>query len=250
MHSQTCDREAQRLLPLPTSPRNSNTIFRAPELEEILRAECRDRGEEPPANSNLALQLIERFRRAAKHLQELRRACRTGPDRDDRHLLLREYAQTYRVINGILQYGSSFEKAYREYIHSRREYRHFCLARAEVQRIETGHFDGQSLPCVAREGRLERRASVDADRTDCAARPPLAVAQATDVPTVLKAMRTIHGDGTPEFQMALREFGKANRAEGIGTSHEFGERLARLRLNIQRQWENPMVRYFWDKRQL
>lgn len=262
----------ERLLPLHISKIEGQTngilergqlrqeaLNRAPNLEEILKAKIiasnKEKGVEPvepPEGLNLSLIAIEEFQRYAREAQDLRRVARGAQDPVEKAYASLLYGEKKKKVDEYVALGLPFEKAYREYIKSRNDYIHFNTILGEIDKLEeflTKPVFSSHLP-EDKRNELDERAHARLE----------AVVRNTDISTLLDhgqeieimldALKLIYPEDSAEYQETKRKLLTVETRELPKSKKEVMDELEKQRQRAQELWEDPMVRRFWQMKNL
>lgn len=188
---------------------------------------------------------VEDFQQAVQEATDLRRTVRSAEDPKEKELALKAFTNKKAEAEKFLQYGPSFEKAYREYIRVRQEYRAFNKSLSEVTRLE-GLLSEPSFKSLAED------APKDAELDDKAKARVELVMQETDKSqataeenaAMLECLKLVYGEGNKEYN-ALKKYLESEKKEPAPqTKGELEKELGQAKQHVQELWANPMVRYF------
>jgi len=227
-------------------------IAKSPNLDELLEADLTKRGIEIPQNMNLSLAAIEEFQRYAREAQDLRRVVRSARDPMDKTAAAILFNHKKRKMDEYLspEYAPSFEKSYREYMQSRNDFTRFLGHLDQSTKLENmlGEPAFASLPDDApldprAFGRLEmvmRETSVAGVQE-----------KQKGMAETLDSLRSIYAEGSPEFEAMKKDLLETQATGALPKNKkEIKELLDKTRKDAAEAWEDPMVRYFWQKREL
>lgn len=190
---------------------HARRLLEASELEGILVAQLKERGIEPPENRNLSLLAVEEFQRYVYEAQDLRRVVQFASDSGEQALASALFVDRKAKVDEYLALGLPFEKAYREYIKARLEYIKFSSTLDQIM----AHENALVQPSFASVPFLSQRAHA--------------------------RIETLMGE---------MDASGLSLQEGQRTKKDITNELGRLNQRVQELWEDPMVRYFWQKQDL
>lgn len=224
----------------------------APDLEGILQAQLKERNEEAPKNINLSLKAIEGFQRCVREAQDLRKVARSAQDPVEKAYASLLYGEQKKIVDVYLAWGLPFEKAYREYIRARNNFIHFDITLQHISKLEDflnrPAFSSQ-LPEDKRnklDERAHARLEVIVRDTDIST----VLNHGQEIETLLEGLKLIYPEDSPEYQETKRKLLTIKTQELPQSKKEALEELERQRQQAQELWGDPMVRYFWQKKEL
>lgn len=225
-------------------------LKKSPSLEEALREEWKtEKGSEAPEGVNLSLRAVESFRRTVKEAQDLRKVVRYSKDAEEKTTALSLYAQKTEEIEKYKDYGLSFEAAYREYVSAQREYFDFVRQLEETSRLEA-LLNEPDFRSAKEDAKFDKKAS---SRLGTIMKEAEVSTIAIDAKESLAALETIYPKNSNEYKEAAKLF----KQEGSGihsakpeTKREIAQKVKELRAEALQKWDNPMVRYFWQTKEL
>lgn len=245
-------------------------LNQAEDLDSLLRAEwkAKHEGKDAPKGINLALRYIESFRRTVKEAQDLRKVIRYGKSSSEKSAALAAYTEKKKEIDEYLDKGLSFEAAYREYLKEQGEYFEFARDMEEMSHLE-GLLQEPAFQDTALNEKLDRKSSARVE----AVMQEVETIEKPETEEALAVLETVFAKGSKEYEQAKAELlGEAKeggeetltkeerferakaklsgKGERPRSKKEVQRRIAELREKVQELWENPMVRYFWNTREM
>ena len=245
---ETKKKEEKPLTPQEQYGQRKEALRRAPDLEGTLREEWKaEKGGEAPEGVNLSLRTVESFRRAVREAQDLRKVVRYSKDAGEKATALSLYTQKNEEIQQTLKYGLSFEAAYREYIRSEREYFDFMRSLNEASQLES-LLEEPDFKDAKANTKFDKRASARLGTI----MKESDIEVAPDREESLDALATIYPKGGREYKeaMGLLSQEKPEKVNKPETKKEIAKRIEELKARVGERWENPMVRYFWQTKEL
>ncbi len=226
--------------------RRSNEINSSVDLEELLRNKLTERGyTELPSNQNLALLAIEEFRELVIEATLVRKALRRTSDIKEQRALLSALARLREQIDEYVGLGKPFERAYREYLKERRDFRKFKALLYELNALKRG---AQSLFANSIQGD-EKFSKDDLARVYAALRRARRTVN-SDLRPELRALAAVYPVGSKEYEEAKQNLlPREASSEPPPTPYELQERIKRVEAEAKGLWQNPLVRYFWGRAQ-
>lgn len=225
-------------------------LMEAPDLDGLLRKDLKEKGIEPPETLNLSLLAIEEFQRITKEAQTLRKVAREAKDPQEKMAALGQYDVKKQEIQEYLNYGFSFEKAYREYIMERNEYITFTFNLKKIRQLESA-LEEPAFKSIPETAKMDDR---DYSRLEKIMRESKGVDPKTKKgnESLLESLKSIFPEDSQEYkELAKRILEKEEESEKLPrTKKEIREELNRLMAEVKEKWENPMVRYFWQRNRL
>lgn len=218
-------------------------------LEGILRQEMVRGGVEVSDGTNLSLRFIEEFQQKVREAQDLRKVIKAVERDEDKVRAMGLYSLKREQINQYLDYGVSFEAAYREYLRARNEFINFETDRKELVGLEN-LLTSPVFASIGDEKQLDQRARARLEALTRSIREE-DVEEKADSRLMLEALSTIYPKGSDNYEEFAKKL-ESPSAEGIKmrTKGDIKEEIARLREKINQDWESPMVRWFWQKKEL
>ncbi|KKP33197.1 MAG: hypothetical protein UR22_C0001G0010 [Parcubacteria group bacterium GW2011_GWC2_32_10] len=220
-------------------------LRKADDLEARLREEYKEQtGAEAPKEKNLSLWMVEQFRRLAKEAQDLRKAVRYVKNPAERTQAMLAFTEKKKELDEYLSYGPSFEKAYREYLRAQNQYVKFSSGMAEGTKLHSllhePTFGDSELDEKLSRKELARLEGVMGKSK----------VEEPDIEESLKALETVFDKDSKEYEEAKQELLARVGTEKPKTKGEIKERVKELQEQSKELWENPMVRYFWQKKEI
>ena len=227
----------------------------APDLNDKLVEYSENNNIPIPENLNLTMVFIDEFQRHVHDAGSLKKAVRLAKDPRERVTAMERYNAKRLKIQEYLDFGPSFEKAYREYIQLRNEYVRFSLALDKMGKLRSvleepafksipdnaklSDRDASRLEMIMREEDNEKPDDGDKEEFD----------EDFAKMEMLKSLATIYTSGSPEYEQAIAEIEAASQSEDseqkLVTKAEAQAELLDLQTEVNDLWQDPMVRYFW-----
>lgn len=223
-------------------------LRRAPDLDDILRQEREKKGIETSPNINLGLEAVENFQRIAHEAQDFRKVVKEAKDPDEKAQALTIYTQKKAGLAEYLKHGLSFEKAYREYIKARGRYFTFVSSVGEGSRLE-GLLEEPSFKSIDSNAPLSTHALARVEMVMSETEPGgLSTKKQKD--QALDALKTIYPDDSDEYKRLSDEIKSKRPLQIPESKRQVQETLAQLKSTVQDLWQDPMVRYFWQRAEI
>ncbi len=233
------------LTPKESFEKRKEVLAKAPDLEGVLREEWKkERGTEAPEGINLSLRTVETFRRTVKDAQDLRKVVRYSKNPEEKATALSLYTQKNEDIKEITKHGLSFEAGYREYLRAQREYFDFVNSLQEISQLQTS-LDEPDFKDAKSNVEFDKKAT---SRLGTVMRETETMISA-DKNESLVALASIYPKGSKEYIEAA-ELLSQEKEEKPETKGEISKKIEELKALSAEKWENPMVRYFWQTKEL
>jgi DNA polymerase III delta prime subunit len=264
------DEELADLSPEQRYQERQRLLRQAPDFSGALAEELKRENREVPENLNLALTAIHDFQLLVKEAQDLRQQVKNESKVEEKTLALALLGEKKKKIDEYLSFGASFERAYREYLRSQNEFSDFRFKLKEITRLEGLLTDPtfKDFPPAAEPNPEEEitakglKARVTRRETDeIASRARLEMLtqqlrtedgqeEAQQRREMLDALKIIYSEDSEEFQRASEELLQQAAQELPKTKAELKKEIEKLRKDVVELWEDPMVRYFYKKREM
>lgn len=231
---------SEHLAPLLTL-HTEQDLRKADDFEKVLKTYLKERGQEPPENVNLSLRFIEEFERLAAEMNDLRAIIATTQDTRESILALKLFALKRRNIEEYLEFSLPFKQAYQEYLRSEGEFRKFHELLRKKQELKsvlrTPAFQGGEEGGIDSQARLE----TVVHRSD----PNQGELSEEELLSALSEAVPEHCDTYENTAQAIRESTVAPPSKKV-----IATQLKEVDADAHRLWEDPMVRYLWNAREL
>ncbi len=268
----------------------SEALFRADSFEDVLRDEAERRGIEVSDDLNLSLIGIEEFQQYVKEAQSIRKIIKGISNPSEIVKATAVYNDRKGKIDEYLSFGPSFEAAYREYLRERNTFSRFELNRQRLNKLERAlstpsfaslsensrldEHDYSRIEHILRgesilppEEQEERELQKEALKTIYAPGSK----EYNDAIASLEQGWNAGGSGDVDNSEKVMELSKklkeaepgSSEAQRISseleslqvsgvptTKKEIMEEIDELKQEIAEAWENPMVRRFWQKKEM
>lgn len=237
-------------------------LHKSEDLETRLREEFKaeHNGQEAPKGINLSLRMVESFRRLAEESQDLRKVVRYGKNPSEKTTALGAYTEKKKELDQYLSYGLSFESAYREYIRSQGQFFKFASGMNEMSQLQ-----GLMQEPIFKDAKLGEKLDRKSQARVESVMQEVKAEEKPEIEEALKALETVFAKDSDEYKQAKEELlegkiagqeekklktGKEKLRDRFPTKRAMQERIQELGQQTKDLWEDPMVRYFWQRREL
>ncbi len=262
------EEETQDLSPKERYETRQGELRKVTDFETVLNEELKARGQEIPANLNLSLLAVEEFQRFVKEAQDLREQVKKSGSANEKTLALTTLVQKKKQIDEYVGYGASFERAYREYLREQNEFSHFRFKLKEITRLEglltepTFKDSASEKPLTDEKepGKVNKaqRARKETQNISSQARLEMLMhelrredgqEEEKHRQEMLASLKVIYPEDSPEYKQLAQELLQQTPETLPQTKADIKKEIIGLQEEVKNLWEDPMVRYFYQKRE-
>lgn len=224
-------------------------LRKAPDLEKTLEKEVKDRGFEVPANRNLSLVFINEFRYLGKEVKSLRKTITESTDPQEKTKALQFINEKKKKIDEYLTYGPSFEKAYREYLSYKTKFFRFNDKLQEKTKLQKV-LEEASFKAIPEDAKMDEKSYARLEMISRTTQVSTDTENAEDKDELAETLKYVYDENSEEYQKIMATMNAAEPIKLPPTKKEITQELQTLSQDINEEWEDPMVRYFYQEHEL